>query len=1015
LRKIQFSDFQLDLELFQLTKEKKPIDIGRRALDLLVYLIENRDRVVELEELRHKVWDSAALSRSSIPTCVRELRIALHDDAENPGLIATARGRGYRFIGKLSGLHVDDDRDKPLAATIPFVGREAEMEAMQQCLREVVTEARCRFLLIRGEAGIGKTRLLSEFLESDLGDANSYVAASPDSGGAPAFWPWTQILREGLNKAASDNTELQDHAQILSSIFPEIQTSADLIHAKPASVDRHLILSQWAGAIRSISPNRPFVIAFEDIHRTDPDTLSLLSWITQELANEPLLIVATHRHLALTDTATTRLTALASTSNCETIDVPPLDAESITAMLDPLTENRERTGCALQNRTSGNAFYVTHLIRHLGHRLLSQSADAAISKMSPNGKEIVAHQLSDLPASTGRALSVASIIGSKFSAEMLAEILGESVVKILRDLEPAISAWFVSENGPDYSFTHSLLRDALYQTISSNERKEFHLAFAHSIRNRSGSLSRSAGIAEHLISAQPLGDGREAWHFSVLAGRESASRFAYSKAQSFLEAALSIDENRSIAAPDEKCNLMLELAESQLYSGDRLGARATVRIASEVARQAQSHVLQAECALKLSPDFLAIEVGTSDALLIRHLEEAISRVPNESKSLQARLLARLSQALHWSDEPDRSEQLSIRALQLARESGDQTALSAALSARAETLHGPDRLPERLDALTELGEVHRATTSIAQILVQRTRMISVLLELGDMARLDAENEACRQLALETSLPQFLWYPESMDAMRSLMSGRIDSTAETLAQRYREVDAMGHDVNVIQGYATQELFRLVELDKLDVALEMIQPLSEAYPNVRSWRAGLAWIQWLAGLTEEARDSIRAFDSVQLSALFREAGAGVGIATLAEVTAHVGSREQILAIYDRVRPISDRCAAAGYGVLYVGSYARYCGLLASALGHTEDAISYYSSAVGQEHTRGAHAWKGYSEIDLVLELYKKDPFDRQIEGALRNATATCNMVNTARLSRRFREMQHTIRQYSLTSPCE
>jgi tetratricopeptide (TPR) repeat protein len=445
---------------------------------------------------------------------------------------------------------------------------------------------------------------------------------------------------------------------------------------------------------------------------------------------------------------------------------------------------------------------------------------------------------------------------------------------------------------------------------------------------------------------------------------------------------------------------MLEYAESKRYKGDRDGARAMVRDASRIARQADSPELTAECALQLSPNFQSIEVGTYDALLVRDLDAALAQIPHNNKILRARLLARLSQALQWAEDPERSEQLVHDALLLARESGDEIALSAALSAKAETLHAPGRIEERVEVLRELGQIYRDAGSIEKILVQKTRMITALLELGDIAQFEAENEACRQLAVETGLPQFLWYPESMDAMRELMAGKIESTSNALSDRFSEITKRCHDVNVAQGYAVQELFRLIELDRIGEALSTVHPLSMANSAVRSWSAGVMWIQWDSGEIEEARDSLRKFNSAQLSALFREAGAGVGIATLSEVAAHIGAREQVSEIFDRIRPFSDQCAIAGYGVLYFGSFARYCGLLAGALGLSDEAITFFEMAIQHEAQRGAPAWRAYAEIDLALAIHKNCPHSDQAKTLFDRVSETSAALGIPRLERRLED---------------
>ena len=90
------------------------------------------------------------------------------------------------------------------------------------------------------------------------------------------------------------------------------------------------------------------------------------------------------------------------------------------------------------------------------------------------------------------------------------------------------------------------------------------------------------------------------------------------------------------------------------------------------------------------------------------------------------------------------------------------------------------------------------------------MITALLELGDLTRLEAENASCREIASQTGLPHFMWYAESTDSMRALMRGEIKANNQ-LADRYQQVQRLTKDANVTQEFAAQEIFRQVEMDR------------------------------------------------------------------------------------------------------------------------------------------------------------------------------------------------------------
>jgi DNA-binding winged helix-turn-helix (wHTH) protein/tetratricopeptide (TPR) repeat protein len=995
VRQIQFSEFELDLELFTFRRNGDPIEIGQRPLDLLVCLIQNRERVVPLEFLRREVWNSAALSPAAIPTCVHELRRALGDNASSPRFIESVRGRGYRFIGEVRSAPRSNRTENQPFEELPFVGRKTEMKILRELLRSSVAEARGHLILIRGEAGIGKTRLLAEFLKTVPTTVPSYLARGATIEGTPAFWPWTKILREALSAQKGANQELVENAQSLSTAFPEIQGSVECAVERPTSLDRFSILSRWVQTIRSISRGTPLVLAFEDIHRADFDSLSLLAWIAEELSFDPVTVIATHRPSPETNATAQGLSEIAALPRCKNIDLTPLTAVDISLMLDPLSSDREELSEALELRTSGNAFYVTHLIRYLDSRMNTESTEALVSALPSNGREIVAHQLSDLPAPTRNALAVASVAGGAFSVPTTAEILGISNKELLELLDAARRAWLIREDGSDFAFSHALLRDALYQTIDSTHRREIHLRLAHELIKHDD--SRSALISDHLTKAIPLSELTEARQFALLAGRDAATRFAYSEAQIFFRRALDLVESDSKCCLTDRCEILLEYANAQLYAGDRESARKTLLEAARLARRADSGVLLAECALQLAPDYLSIEVGSYDLTLVRMIEEALKSTPIDDFSLRSRLLARLSQAVRWQGNPEENALVTVEAVELARHSENRDALSAALSARVDSLGGPDLAEDRMQALADLYETVGESETVPAKLVHHTRVIAALLELGDIVQLDAENESCRELASQTGLAHFLWYPESTDSMRALMTGDIRQN-NTLSNRYQEIQRLGQDANVTQAYALQEIYRQIEMDCSESAIPFGLEFARAQKLVLSWSAGVAWLQWDAGRMADARDSMGQFAYPRIESLFRESGGGVGIAALAEVTANLAKREHRDAYYQRISPLKNRFAAAGYGVLYFGSFARYSGLLADSLGMYPEAIRDFRQAIRAESSIGAPVWQGHSEIDLTATLQRSGASRQEVLAALSAARRTVKLTNSPRLARRF-----------------
>ena len=215
MRLIRFLDFELNLALFEIQKDGCPVELGSRAIDALLFLIDRRDRIVSQEELRNEVWGGAALSAATIPTTIMEIRRALGDSASDPKIIGSIRARGYRFLPAVDS---DDTRfgDHHESARQPtFAGRQPELATLLDIASEVRTGKSGRTVTIHGEAGIGKTRLLSEFLGRVDRDFDPIVSRCSLIDGAPPFWPWTQALQTALAIEGVEGTLLLNTSEKL--------------------------------------------------------------------------------------------------------------------------------------------------------------------------------------------------------------------------------------------------------------------------------------------------------------------------------------------------------------------------------------------------------------------------------------------------------------------------------------------------------------------------------------------------------------------------------------------------------------------------------------------------------------------------------------------------------------------------------------------------------------------------------------------------------------------------------
>ena len=969
MRHIRFLDFELDLDLFELRRDEEKVPLSPRALDVLRYLIEHRTQVVSKEQLRQEIWNGATLSAAAIPTTVLEIRKAIGDDSKTEPIIASKRGRGYHFLPdvKLSQRLVQDTTHR--TELLPFVGRNADLDLLLGLAKTVRERGAGRVALVSGEAGIGKTRLLNEFSQKLKAPFRIVVARCSLLEGAPPFWPWIQALKAALQ--LGHYPEIEAIARPLADVHPEL---VGVLPADPAAAlnrtgptqptDRFTLFNRWIETFQALARNQPLLLAFEDIHLADGDTLALLACLAEEIEDHPILLLATHRPPALEDQRVERIAEIGSTPDAFVTRLAPLDLQHIERLLGSLPSGDRGLGKMLCDVSGGVPFYLTHLLRIIQKQMPSegQTPDplTLTSALPLNGREIVARQLSDLPHSTRRTLAVAALIGDRFSGELLTGLLEQNARSVFDDLQPALRAWLVVERSGEYEFSHALLRQALAATLEANRKRELHLRLADELRRYPDAHTRTAQIAEQLVLALPLGEPKRAIDTLRLAAAQAIDRFAYAIADQQLERALEITRHRKDDALETRCQLLQALAACRVYTATKEEADPLLLEAAEIARKIGSPRDLAQCALQYAPDFLSIEVGRYDPAHIALVEEALDQAGLEDKATRAKLMGALSQALQWARTPEKAERIATEALELAEQSGDPSALLAALAARAESLHGAANADARLPFIERLRELALASGDQKAALLSYTRSLTVHLERGDIPAFEAENERYRNSAIQTGLHQYLWYPGAYDTTLALMRGRLND-AETLAREYRALGGDNPDPNSVQVSLGHAVMLAWERDQTRSILPTFETFEKIQPWHSPWPSALMWTQVQCRELSKAGQTLGKIEASDIPHIEREPGGTAIAGFLLETSIHCEQSRLIRPLYESLRATAESGGTGGYGVLYLGSLARYAGLGAFALGEVDDAIALLERACEHEKNRGAPSWQINAEVDL------------------------------------------------------
>ncbi|MET0341442.1 MAG: winged helix-turn-helix domain-containing protein, partial [Polyangiales bacterium] len=192
-----FGEFELDPERCELRRQGQRVAVQPKILKLLLHLVMHRHRCVSNDELLAVIWPNEKVSAASITSAMRGVRRALGDAGTSQAIVRTVRGHGYQFAGEVAETATPPERE-PRAPRLDaaFVGRAGVLEVLDEAIAQLCA-GRASAMLLIGEAGIGKTRTLTELSErAQRAGARVWFARCLEGDGAPPFWPLAQLVRE---------------------------------------------------------------------------------------------------------------------------------------------------------------------------------------------------------------------------------------------------------------------------------------------------------------------------------------------------------------------------------------------------------------------------------------------------------------------------------------------------------------------------------------------------------------------------------------------------------------------------------------------------------------------------------------------------------------------------------------------------------------------------------------------------------------------------------------------------
>lgn len=559
----------------------------------------------------------------------------------------------------------------PLCPTL--VERDLELTA----LRDVLAEAgrgQARVVLVTGEAGIGKTRLLNELLaEAASCGWQTLVGLAGERDADFPFAPVVDALRQRL-RSGQPTFEPTDDTVALLALLPELagRLAAGVLDRSselPPEQSKRRIFEAIATLFGRWADSRPLLVAFEDLHWADPTSLELLELLPRRLDGRPLLILGTARVEELSPALRHMVATLRRQRRLSEVSLDRLRPEGVQRMLEAILNRPVPLHWTMtcHARTNGNPFFVEELLSSApldaGGRPFDLPATPATVR------EAVIDRFHRLPPASTALAELAAVIGSRFDLSLLTELSGLLEAELSTALNSLLESGILVNDpealGDRYAFRHALTRDAIHERLPVVRRRALHQRVGETLE----ATGAAAELGYHFAQAR---DWERALHYARAAG-DGAYRLHATP-----EALVHYQRARDAAA----ALASRELGELCLLCGRLLGLLGAFNEAREQLERArvfaQAH---ADAALEQSACYELAGLHARDDYRYAHqlAEEALARAKQLHDARREGLaLNRLGNVLTNLGRFDESVALHREALTLFEAGGDRWGVADAL-------------------------------------------------------------------------------------------------------------------------------------------------------------------------------------------------------------------------------------------------------------------------------------------------------------------------------------------------
>ncbi|MCM2388962.1 ATP-binding protein [Streptomyces albipurpureus] len=795
------------------------------------------------------------------------------------------------------------------------------------------TESHGGLVLVTGEAGIGKTSLVTDAADEARRRGALVLGGSCwDSDSAPGYWPWVQVVRALRRSAGDDWPQLEKAAggRLGALLGEELGESRE-------GGESFALYDAVTTALVTFSQQRPLVVVLDDLHWADSASLKLLEFAAQHAWFERLLLVGTYRDVEVeaADHPLRHLILPLTARAAATVTLTGLGRDEVGALI-ALTAGVEPEPAMVDEvfrRTGGNPFFVEQTAR-------IWRSGSPVTTVAPGVREAVRRRLALLPDSVSSLLETAAVLGREFHRQVLAAAVSAPVPQVDRLLERAVASRLVTPRaGGRFAFAHDLVRETLYDELAEAETRSRHAAVVRALDAAPVLNDKMvpADLARHAYLAGEELDREKRVELLLVAARNASGRLAREEAMGHFRRAIEAagDDTRKAAL------IHLELGGECGHHGDAEDSQRAFEQAVALAKPLRDPELLARVAITLHQNDYFTTRKAENTQLLRDAHRALIGSGDEP-ALPPELLA---------------QELAVQTTALARSGDDDDALAFSLWARHDAIWGLGTSEERLTLTDEMIEVgHRTENREMELHAQSMRWVT-LLELADPRYLD-QLRTFSSVAERAGLRRFELAHVIDNALIAGLCGRFAQAREGMARLAQLQEAHG-PFDFMQAH-------------LEWALDLLQGRFDAAQAVvdRLDTTGHPYPELLVGLTAAERGNtalaVRMADAVQdlpepLPRMFTP----LWMRLRAQAAVLTGDRERIAEARAALAPYRGQWLVSLYGCDLGGPVDLWLGLLDEALGDRDAAEAELTAAYESADRMWARPWSVRSRAALIRVL--------------------------------------------------